>query len=180
MNRLVLFSILVLVSATTLAGNNTLKLGLKMKKTPNLYYENGVAVDLSSDRFLNNKLHLGASFVSSRLGSALGSNALKQEEYLISAGFVFRNGKLINPILKINTGLFMLDTEFEIFSDLPDKSVLLSAELGLGYDIDGPFDLTTTVGYNLITGNGMSGPGTLYPVFLNLMVNYTLQGGYLK
>ncbi len=180
MNRLFRILLIVFGCSTLLFADNTIKLGLKMQKTPNLYYENGLALGYSSDRLMNNKLHLGASFVSSRLGSAMGSNALKQEEYLLSAGFVFRSGKLINPVIKLNTGLFVLDTEFEIFSELPNKSMMLSAEFGLGYDIDGPFDLTTTLGYNLITGDGLNGPGTLYPIFLNLMVNYTLMGGYLK
>lgn len=172
--------LVVFIMCSSIGLADTYKLGLKMQKVPNLYYENGLVLDYSSENLMNNKLHLSASFVSSRLGSAIGSNALKQEEYLLSASFVFRQDKLINPLLKLNTGLFILDTEFEIFSDLPDKSMLLSLELGLGYNVSGPFDVSTSVGYNLITGDGLEGPGTLYPVFLNFTANYTLTGGLLK
>ena len=180
MDRISRRLIVILLCSSTIMAGNSYKLGLRLQKTPNLYYENGLMLDFSSDKLMSSKLHLGVGFVSSRLGSAMGSNALKQEEYLLSAGFIFRQGKMLNPIFKLNTGVFMLDTEFEIFSDLPDKSMLLSAELGVGYDINGPFDIATTIGFNLITGDGLSGPGTLYPVFFNLTANYTLMGGFLK
>ena len=180
MKRVMRCIVVLIIFSSVVMGGNTYKLGLKMQKVPNLYYENGLVMDYSSDNMMNSKLHLSAGFVSSRLGSAMGSNALKQEEYLLSAGLLFRQGKMLNPLLKLNTGLFMLDTEFEIFSDLPDRSMLLSLEFGLGIDLNGPFDVSTSVGYNLISGNGLEGPGTLYPIFLNLTANYTLTGGIFK
>lgn len=166
--------LLILLCVSFIQAENSFQVGLKIHKVPNLYYENGLVLDYSPKGLLNDKLHLSLSVVSSRLGSALGSNALKQEEYLLSAGLLFRQDKLIQPLVRLNTGLFMLDTESSIFSELPNKSALLSLECGLGYHLMGPVDMSVSVGYNLIAGTGVKGPGTLYPVFLNLIAFYAL------
>ncbi len=151
--------------------------GVRIQKTPNLYFENGLTFDYSSSDLWQNRIHFGATYASSRLGSALGSNALKQDNILVSSALHFRQGKQVEPILGLNIGYFMLDTENEIFSALPSSSLLLSLEFGAGFNVLGPVSIQITVGYNLITGNGVDGPGTLYPIFLNFSTMYHLNGG---
>jgi len=172
--------ILFCLVSTAVSAGPVFQLGLKIQKVPNLYVENGLVFTYHSNSLLNNKLYLSVGFVSSRFGSALGSNALKQEEYQLSASYVFREARLISPYLRLNTGYFVVDTEVDIFSDLPNSSLLLSAELGFDYQLNGPMSLSAGTGFNLITGNGIKGPGTLYPVYLNLVINYRLTGGLFK
>lgn len=173
---LILMLLSVLLLSTMLNAQGLMSIGVRIQKTPNLYYENGLALDYHSSELWKNRIHLGASYTSSRLGSALGSNALKQDNILLSTGLKFRQGKTIMPIVGFNLGYFMVDTEFEIFSMLPNSSLLLSTEFGVGIDIYESVSFQTTVGYNLITGDGVDGPGTLYPIFLNFTTLYELGG----
>lgn len=167
---------ILLFTSFVLAQGNT-SLGLRIQKTPNLYYENGISYDYSSPDLLSNRLHLGVSYASSRLGSAIGSNALKQDNLLLSVLIQFRNEKKVMPLIGLNLGYFMVDTEEEMFDVLPNTSLLLSIELGLGFRIMDSVFIRTSAGYNLFTGDGVDGPGTLYPIFLNFTTFYELKGG---
>lgn len=165
------------ILATTLLGQGSIATGLRIQKTPNLYYENGIALEYSNPDWWKNRIHLGASYTTSRLGSAMGSNALKQDNLIVSSILQFRNDKIIMPVIGLNLGYFKVDTEHEVFDVLPNSSLLLSAEVGAGFNIVESLTVKTTVGYNLITGDGIDGPGSLYPVFLNFTTLYHLNGG---
>lgn len=166
----------LLLMTTTMAQGVT-AVGFRVQKTPNLYYENGIALDYSNPDWWKNRIHLGAFYTTSRLGSAIGSNALKQDNLVVSGILQFRNDKIIMPVVGLNLGYFKVDTEHEIFDVLPNSSLLLSAEVGAGFNVVDALTIKTTVGYNLITGDGIDGPGSLYPVFLNFTTLYHLKGG---
>ncbi|UAM99227.1 hypothetical protein K8354_05230 [Polaribacter litorisediminis] len=150
------------------------KVGVRVQKTQKLYWENGLTVDFTSPKILKNRLHLGLSYVSSRFGSAMGSNAIKQDNFLINAGYFFRHQKKLQPFGRLNTGFFYADYESEIFDVLPNTALLLSLDAGFSYQFDAPITLQISTGYNLNTGTGSAGPGTLFPVFYQLSLYYTL------
>jgi hypothetical protein len=154
---------------------NNFSAGLRFQKTHNLYYENGIAFDFANQKLLNNRLHIGFDFVTSRLGSAMISNALKQDNYLVSVGYYFRHEKIINPIIQLNTGFFYADMEEKMFEQIPHKSILLSIEPGIFINFDYPIKAKATIGYNIITGDGMTGPGTIYPLFFQLSIFYQMK-----
>ncbi len=136
-NRLThLLLLLVLICAVGVAQT---AVGVRIQKTPNLYFENGLTFDYSSPDLWQSRIHLGAAYASSRLGSAMGSNALKQDNILISSALHFRQGKQVRPIVGLNLGYFKVDTEFEIFSVLPNSSMLLSLEQGADFVWQDPF-----------------------------------------
>jgi hypothetical protein len=166
----------LLLLSPILDAQSATSIGLRIQKTPNLYFENGLSVNFSNEDWWSNRIQLAASYTTSRLGSAMGSNALKQDNMICSGFLQFRNNKVVMPVLGLNLGYFQVDTETEIFSDLPNSSLLLSAELGLGFTLSEMASLRTTVGYNIITGDGVDGPGTLYPIFLNFTAFYHLNG----
>lgn len=150
--------------------------GLRIQKTPNLYYENGITFDYHLADLNKGRVHLGAIYTSSRFGSAFRSNALNQDNFLLTSNFVFRQGKKLMPLMGLNLGYFRVDMESDIFSMLPSSSLLLSLEFGVAYQFSDQISVRPTLGYNLITGDGINGPGTLYPVFLNLTTLYHLKG----
>ena len=154
----------------------TAAVGLRIQKTPNLYYENGISFDYHLADFMKGRVHFGATYTSSRLGSALGSNALNQDNILLSSSLVFRLDKKLMPLMGLNLGYFMVDMESDIFSMLPSTSLLLSLEFGIVFPVTDRVSVRPTLGYNLITGDGINGPGTLYPIFLNLTTFYHLKG----
>lgn len=169
-----LFFLLVPVCFISSAQNPTLDIGLRLQKTVNLYYENGFTVQYSNDDFLSKRLFLGVSFVSSRLGSAFESNAIKQDNFIISTTYFFRPPRRIKPFIRFNTGYFYADYEEKIFDDLPNSSFLLSPEAGISFWTELPLKIGASAGYNLLTGNGIKGPGTLYPLFIQTSITWDI------
>jgi hypothetical protein len=151
-----------------------LKGGIRIQKTQKLYWENGFAFDFTSPKIANRSIHFGVSYVTSRLGSAMGTNAIKQDNFLISSGYHFRHKKQLQPFTRLNMGYFHADYEDAIFDVLPNKSFLLSLDAGLSYEFKAPITINLSAGYNLISGNGPSGPGTLYPFYYQMSIFYTI------
>ncbi len=175
----ILFISFVLCAQAQSSGTNNgwpgeLKGGIRIQKAQKLYWENGFTFDFASPKIANSRIHLGASYVTTRLGSAMGTNAIKQDNYLISGGYYFRHQKQFQPFTRLNTGYFHADYEEAIFDVLPNNAFLFSIDAGLSYELKIPLTFSLSAGYNLNSGSGTSGPGTLYPVFYQMSIYYTL------
>ena len=178
MRKLILLFTLLLsfhfVSAQFLA-NYEINGGVVMQKTQKLYSENGIGADFTSDFLLNKKIHLKLNYVTSRLGSALGTNAIKQDNLTIGADWHFFPTKPLQIFTGLNTGYFYADYEEDMFKQLPHSSVLMRFESGLSYKFNNPFSASLSFGYNFVNGNGVSKPGTLFPVFYQLKIFYRIK-----
>lgn len=152
----------------------TLDVGIRFQKSVNLYTENGFTVQYAHPKLVSQRLFIGVSYVTSRLGTALHTNAIKQDNYLATVSYYFRPGWLIQPVVKANAGYFKATYGAAIFDALPQTSLLASPELGLCYCPTFPLKIHGSVGYNLITGDGRSGPGTLYPVFVQTSITWNI------
>jgi hypothetical protein len=153
-------------------NNNCILAGIRLQKSHKLYYENGLSLDYSNQHILSQKLHFEFNYITSRLGSAIKSNALKQDNYLLSFSYLFRNEKLVCPVVQLNTGYFYSDMEEEMFESIPHTSFLFSFETGIFLNFNCHVKAKTTIGYNFITGDGITGPGTLFPLFYELSIYY--------
>ena len=172
-----LFLCICLVSglhAQSDSGLGELKAGIRIQKAQKLYWENGVAFDYANPKILYSRIHFGASYATSRLGSALGSNAIKQDNYLVSAAYHFRPQKQLQPFARLNLGYFHADYEEAVFDVLPNSAFMTSVDAGLYYEFKIPLTLSLSAGYNLNAGTGSAGPGTLFPVYYQLSVFYTI------
>lgn len=78
------------------------------------------------------------------------------------------------PFVRLNAGYFYADLESKIFDDLPNTSFLLSPEAGIGLKTNSPFKIMASIGYNVLTGDGIDGPGTLYPVFIQTTISWNI------
>jgi hypothetical protein len=67
------------------------------------------------------------------------------------------------------------DYDAEMFNVLDRSSMLLSANSGLEWTTPVQLKINMALGYNLISGNGLKGPGTLYPLFAQLNFFYPLK-----
>ena len=176
MKKSILSLVILAFSITGIMAQNAssydLGVGLKFRKTEQLYWENGVAADFTSDFLLNKKIHLKMSYVTSRMGSALGTNAIKQDNVELGAAWHFLRCKPLNITAGLNTGFFHANYENPAFNVLPNNSLLLSLEAGLYYRFKFPVTASLTAGYNLINGDGVTGPGTLFPVHYQLSIFY--------
>jgi len=151
-----------------------LKAGVRFQKTQKLYWENGFAIDYTCSRLWDKRIHLGLSYTTSRLGSAISSNAIKQDNYLFNASYHFRHSKSLHPMLRLNLGYFYADMENEIFEVLDHTAFMVSIDAGVYYQFDFPLTIGFTAGYNLSSGNGTSGPGSLYPIYYQMSLFYTI------
>jgi len=183
MTKKLISSILFIVSVLFLQAQNAgpkdgwlpeLKGGFRIQKAQKLYWENGFAFDFTSPKIADRSIHLGVSYVTTRLGSAMSSNAIKQDNFLISPGYFFRHQKQFQPFTRLNLGYFHADYEYAIFDVLPNSAFLFSLDAGLSYEFKAPITLNLSAGYNLNSGTGTKGPGTLYPVFYQMSIYYTI------
>lgn len=171
LSLLLVLTLFPLINAQSI-GSYELGVGLRFQKTEQLYWENGIGVDFTSDFLLHRKIHLKLNYVSSRIGSAFMSNAIKQDNIILGADYRFRSDKDLQILAGLNTGYFHSDTEIPQFDVLPHNSMLLQLETGLFYRFKIPLATSLSVGYNAINGNGVNIPGTLFPVYYQLSVFY--------
>ncbi len=99
---------------------------------------------------------------------------MKQDNILLSAAWYFRPHHIVRPFGRMNVGYFSADYGNKMFDVLPRKSALLSADAGICFETNTPLKIATSLGYNFITGNGLSGPGTLYPLFYQLTLSWNI------
>jgi len=143
-------------------------LGLRTKKYVGFYYLNGISGDISFKKVMDHKLHFGFSIASSLLGSGLGSNAVTATEVEVSVARYYRIHKRLQPILRLNIGFANAQYGDAMFDDLPQNDMLLSFETGVAYSLpymQNKMKLLLSGGYNFISGNGITGLGTVYPVY---------------
>ncbi|TNE46849.1 MAG: hypothetical protein EP344_19905 [Bacteroidetes bacterium] len=168
-----IFSI-VLLGGLSLYGQN-LHVGIKLQKTHLMYWENGISARYTFSSFKPGQFYVGLDYVTSRLGTALGSNALKQDNYTVSAAWYFRKEKAFRIVTNLNTGYFHADVEEEIFRELPHNAFLLSPEVGLCYIFRSlPLAMNLGAGYNINLVEEGRSPGTLQPLFYNLGIYYKI------
>ena len=142
-----------------------LSLGLRLQQSWNMYNENGLTLEFIPKKLLNDQLSFGATYVSSRFGSALNSNAVVQDNILLHSTYVFSPFPL-SPLIRINAGYCFADYESSLFDEIDSSMPLLSLEAGARYEFDIPLKVQASLGYNLITSDGSSGIGTVYPLFI--------------
>jgi len=160
--------------------NDELSIGLRLQKTQRLYWENGISMDYTADFLWKRHIHFKLSYVSSGLGSAIGTNALVQDNIIAGADIRIHTWKGIQLLAGANTGYFHVNLPSPMFDELPHNSYLLSGEIGLAYRMKTlPFAATLTTGYNFRNGNGVDIPGSLFPVFYQLSLFYCI-GGNLR
>ncbi|TCD00192.1 outer membrane beta-barrel protein [Pedobacter psychroterrae] len=162
--------LLLLATITSKSQTKSLDIGLRFQKTQDLYYENGITAQYQ----LSKRWAIGGSYYTSRLGSALSSNAIKQDNFIVSAAYLFRPERKLRPFVRANVGYFIADYESELFDNLSNTSAIASADAGLAYEFNCPLKVSLSLGYNGITGSGDEGAGTLYPVFYQASVTWNI------
>jgi hypothetical protein len=108
-NRLVTFLLVQLFSTGYLvlhAQSPVWEGGIRIQKSIGLYWENGFTAHYSSPKILHEQMHIGAGYYSSRLGTAIGSNAIKQDNFVLLAQYLFRRGQIFSSHLWDTNRLF--------------------------------------------------------------------------
>jgi CRISPR/Cas system-associated protein Csx1 len=101
------------------------------------------------ENFKPNQFFIGFDFVSSRLGSAFSSNAIKQDSYLLSGSWHFNKNKAYHFVTRLNAGYFYSDLE-KICSKKLNTAFLFSPEIGFHTILKLPISLNVGTGYYII------------------------------
>lgn len=165
----------VFVFCNIAAYSQTLEVGVRIQKTQEMYWENGVSAQYSFAKFKPNQFFVGFDYVTSRLGSAYHSNAIKQDSYLLSGSWLFNKNKPYHFVTRLNMGYFYSDLEEAIFKEIPHTSFLFSPEVGFKYNLKKlPLALNLGVGYYIITAKDGYSPGTLQPLYFHFDMYYSI------
>lgn len=152
-----------------------LKAGLRFQKTQNMYWENGISFQYTFAKFKPNQFFIGFDYISSRFGTAYNSNAIKQDNYLLSGSWLFNKSKPYHIVTRLNIGYFYADLEEDIFKEIPHESLLLAPEIGFTYDFKKlPLSVNIGTGFYIITADDGYSPGTLQPLYYHLDIYYVL------
>ncbi|TDQ18888.1 hypothetical protein DFQ04_0699 [Algoriphagus boseongensis] len=170
-----LMGLILLIFPKVSSAQTQIDLGLRSQKAFGLYFENGPVAKFSFERFAPERLALGIGYTTSRLGSAIGSNAIRQDNYQLWLAYYLKKEHKLRPVFSLGTGYFNADYESNDFEVLDHGSPLLYATAGLEYATAIPLKINLSLGYNFISGNGDKGPGTLYPTFAQLNFFYPLK-----
>jgi hypothetical protein len=172
MKKTILFAALL---SCVLASAQQLNVGLRFQKTHSMYWENGISAQYSFANFKPDRFYVGFDFVTSSLGTAMGSNALKQSSYIFSGSWYFNHGKQFRLIGRLNVGYLFANLEDEIFDELPSTAFLLAPEFGMSYQFkDLPIRINAGLGYYLGVQEAYNTPGTFQPLYYHFTLYYNL------
>jgi hypothetical protein len=174
---LLLFPLLLSAQEESSAAGR-LDVGLNFKKYGGFYWVNGVAAEFSSKKILKEKLSFGLSIQSSLLGSAIASNAISTFETELAAIKYFRRSKSLQPFIRLNSGFAVNDYGDAELNQLTRSGFLLAFETGLKYQMpmaEGRYSMGISGGYNIFTGDGITGLGTIYPVYARFLLLYRIK-----
>jgi hypothetical protein len=173
---IIFISIFQYATSTAIAQDSShdLSTGFVYQKSLSMYNESGFTIEYGNKSVLQSRLHLAISITSTRLGSAIKSNALKQENYVFSCIYIFRHSCVLSPLIIGNLGLVHVNFESPLFSEIQNTAQLTSLEFGLRVSHKYPLCANASLGYNFITGNGEKGVGTVVPFFYRLGIQYKL------
>jgi len=167
--------IVSLILSNFITQAQTLKVGVRIQKTQEMYWENGISAQYSFAKFKPDQFFVGFDYVTSRLGSAYNSNAIKQDNYIFSGSWLFNKNKTFRFVTRLNVGYFYSDLEEDIFDEIPNTSFLFSPEIGFTYNFPKlPISLNLGTGYYIISEKEGYSPGTLQPLYFHLDIYYTL------
>jgi len=156
------------------AQSSVLDVGTRLQRDIGLYAENGVSLSYSDKKLKPDRLYFGFTYFTSRLGTAFNTNAIKQDNFLVSTAWYFRHNHTIRPFTRLNAGYFYSHYP-EMFAILPHTSFLFSADAGLSFQTHSPLKVAASFGYNLISGKGNNNtPGTLYPLYYQLTLSWNI------
>jgi hypothetical protein len=158
-------SFLSMIILTHEIVSDEISVGLKFQQSINMYNENGITVEYTPKNLFNDQLSFGATYLSTRIGSAYNTNAIIQDNIVLHSSYMFSSSSLA-PLIRLNAGYCFADYESTLFDDIDASMPLISLEAGVRYAFDVPLIMQAGIGYNLITSDGSSGIGTVYPLFV--------------
>ncbi|MBA3664583.1 MAG: hypothetical protein H0W61_10290 [Bacteroidetes bacterium] len=152
-----------------------LSAGISFKKFAGFYTMSGVCAEVSGKCLAREHLALGLNVTSSSLGSAFFNNGIPVVAAELYARWIFRKEKTIQPFALLNLGFAKAFVNSDKYSSLSTSALLVSPEAGVACRFKPRMQLQGGLGFNLNSGNGLKGPGFIYPICFQLRLLYTFK-----
>jgi hypothetical protein len=151
----------------------TFRAGIALRKFVGFYWVNGVTAEWSPSILQKRRLSAGVTLIHSALGSAAGTRAIPLFNGEICLYWDPFRKAMFHPRAGMNVG-YAKAWYGQEFEALASHALLFSIELGVSATVKKKFSGALTLGYNAITGDGLSGGGFIFPVFFQGKFLYRL------
>jgi hypothetical protein len=132
----------------------------------------GVQVSYSSERLLGGGPRFSAAYSTTRLATALGSNALVEDRFQAGAGWHFRRDRTVSPNLTASAGYARFGVDDDpVFALLDSGSPFVSLLIGTEVRLLPALRVGGNVGYSPLQSS------TVYPLVATLGLNYAIRAG---
>jgi hypothetical protein len=149
--------------------------GLSFKKFAGFYSMGGVCAEVSGARMGKGQLFLGLNVTSSSLGSAFLNNGIPVIASEVYGRWAFLKQKRVQPFVMLNVGCAKAFPGSDKYNSITTSALLVSPEAGVACRISSHISAQGGLGYHLTSGNGLKGPGFIYPVCFQLRLLYSFK-----
>jgi len=149
---------------------STILIGTFVEK--NYSTQPGAQVSYSSAAIMGGRPRFSASYSTTRLATALGSNALSEDRLQLGASWYFRPERTLSPFAGANAGYTRFDREDpHLFEDLDNASPILSFLAGTELRLHRALRATGSIGYSALQSS------TVNPLVASVGVHFPFGGG---
>jgi len=146
-----------------------------LQRSMGMYTENGLSLDYRNASMRSSKVEYNLFAITSVLGSALGTNALRQAHFGLSSTYFFRKDKALRSYVRLGVAYFVSEKTAAIFETVPRKDTYIFPETGIRYAWQKtPLSLLMGLGYRVQMNPENQSPGTLNPLFYHLTLSYVV------
>jgi len=170
---IVLFLISTWCSLKASDSTQTWMVGPAMRKYVGFYWLNGVSAEWQPKSFRKYKCFLGATLVHSNLGTNLFSKAIPTFNFEISAIRKFTLAKNLSTRIAVNGGYAHANYGNPTFDKIANQAPLVGLDVGVDNQHQ-QWLMAATLGYQGISGTGVKGLATVYPVYLQIKAFYLI------
>jgi len=149
--------------------------GVSLKKFAGFYSMGGLCAEASSARLDKGQLFLGLNITSSSLGSAFFNNGIPVIVSEVYARRVLLKQRRVKPFVMLNLGYAKAFPGSDKYNSLTTSALLVSPEAGVACGISSHTSAQGGMGYHITSGNGLKGPGFIYPVCFQLRLLYSFK-----
>lgn len=129
----------------------------------------GIQVSYEGPSLLSTRPRFSASYTTTRISTAAGSNALSEDRFQLGVGWHLRERRRISPHLGVNVGYTTFEREDQqVFALLDHRAAIVSLLAGVEARLPAGLRLSGDVGYSHLQSS------TVYPLVVKVGLHYHL------
>lgn len=165
----------LIVSLSSKAGDSTSTwhIGPVMRKYTGFYWLNGAGAEFHPQSLRKYNCLLGVTLVHSNLGTNLLAKAIPTFNFEIAAIKKFKLTHFLAARVALHGGYAHANYGHATFEKIANQAPLVGLDFGMDYKHK-QWLAVATLGYQGISGTGVKGLATVFPVYLQIKVLYLI------